>query len=430
MVMVGLFVLAGLVIGAVAGFLVRSARPVRQSGTLSHSVYVWQRFHGDNVVDALRQAAPCTAGFTVLAAEVAWTSSGEPQVFRVSPDYAALKQTGRPVGFALRVGPYSGSFDPQDQACRLLCGLAVETISKTRQHGLEPAEMQIDFDCPESKLDSYRRWVEAMKREVAPVKLTITTLPCWLNQSSFARLVRSTDGFVLQVHSLERPAGVDADLVLCDPRSAADWVEQAARLGVPFRVALPTYGYLVAFGTDGQFVGLNAEGPSQSWPQGVTIRALRADPFEMAGLLKSWERSRPLTMEGVIWYRLPVKGDRLNWRWVTLSTVMSGTTPRRGLHAGVNYPQTGLAEVYLVNDGQMDESPDVSIHLEWDARGLLGADGLNGFSRTQTNPTSIRLERAGPEDPRMIAPGEKWMVGWLRFDGRKEVRSHVSRLGS
>ena len=72
--------------------------------------------------------------------------------------------------------------------------------------GLQPAELQIDFDCAESALDEYRIWLEAMKEMIHPIPLTLTVLPCWLKHSrSFGRLVSVVDSYVLQVHSFEPP---------------------------------------------------------------------------------------------------------------------------------------------------------------------------------------------------------------------------------
>jgi hypothetical protein len=47
-----------------------------------------------------------------------------------------------------------------------------------------PRELQIDFDCAESKLDGYQVWVEAIKYKISPVPVTITALPSWLNPNS------------------------------------------------------------------------------------------------------------------------------------------------------------------------------------------------------------------------------------------------------
>jgi hypothetical protein len=42
---------------------------------------------------------------------------------------------------------------------------------------------------------------------------------------------------------------------------------------VPFRVALPTYGYVLAFDRNDKFIRLSAEGPAKEWPDGAQLRA-------------------------------------------------------------------------------------------------------------------------------------------------------------
>ena len=53
-------------------------------------------------------------------------------------------------------------------------------------------------------------------------------------------IVAASDGYVLQVHSLEKPNGFDAPFTLFDPQVAVAAAVKASSFGVPFRVALPT----------------------------------------------------------------------------------------------------------------------------------------------------------------------------------------------
>ena len=79
------------------------------------------------------------------------------------------------------------------------------------------------------------------------------------------------------------------------------------------------YGYLIAFDAQGKFIGLSAEGPAAAWPEDVRTREVRAEPAAMVELVREWTARRPEAMLGVIWYRLPVEGERLNWPWRTLA---------------------------------------------------------------------------------------------------------------
>lgn len=410
---------------AAAGFAFRPPPVERTGGPLPHQAYVWQRDWSDGVHDALRRASPRLAGLVVLGAEVAWERGG-PRVMRVQVDYPSLKSARVPVGVALRVGPCRGPFDADGEPAALLIGLARSLVADAASAGVPLREFQIDFDCAESKLDGYRAWVETIRQQIAPVPLTITALPSWLDAGAFRRLARATDGFVLQVHSLDRPAGAGAPLTLCDPDAARRAVERAARVGVPFRVALPTYGYLAAFDARGEFVALAAEGPPAQCPEGGRIREVRADPAAMAELVRTWTADRPKLLEGIVWYRLPTDADVLNWRWATLASVLDGRAPSAGLRAEARTPRPGLVEIDLVNDGSADAPPAVTVSARWRKARVVAADALNGFERADAGPTELRLR--GPADGARarLGPGDRKTIAWVRLSEGEEVETHVA----
>ena len=106
-------------------------------------------------------------------------------------------------------------------------------------------------------------------------------------------------------------------------------------MGVPFRIALPTYGYLVAFDPAGKFFALAAEGPIPTWPSGTQVRVARADAPSVSALAHALATAPPPHCTGVIWFRLPVASDRLNWNWTTLATILQGGTPEAKMTVAV-----------------------------------------------------------------------------------------------
>ena len=130
---------------------------------------------------------------------------------------------------------------------------------------------------------------------------------------AFAKLIAAADGYVLQVHSLAPPASPKGEIPLLKPAETRDWVER----GGPFRAAVPGGASHLQLSrgvrSQGKLLGLSAEGPLLSWPEGIAVRAARSDPAVMAGLVRDWTRNRPRELAGILWYRLPVAGDRLNW---------------------------------------------------------------------------------------------------------------------
>jgi len=295
---------------------------------------------------------------------------------------------------------------------------------------LVPAELQIDFDCAESKLAGYRQWVTAIKAKVAPVPVTITALPCWLDRRAFKALAAAADGYVLQVHSLRKPARPEELMPLCDPAAARGAVEKAAKLRMPFRVALPTYGYVVAFDSSGRLGGLSAEGPSLRWPEAVQLRTVRADPVAMAALVRGWTQDRPRELRGIVWYRLPNEDDRLNWQGATLACVMSGRDPRPELRAEVRRSQPGLYEIDLFNAGSADAPLQVVVSVRHAGARLVACDALGGFERTHPVGAEVRFRAASGSALAPLPPGRRKPIAWLRLGDDREVQVHVSPLDS
>lgn len=424
--------LAALVAGAALWLSLRSGGP-RARGPMAHQAYVWQRAWTPEVRRAIGGHADELAGLVALGAEISW-SAGRPVLVRVAIDHELLKSLRGPVGLALRVGGYSGPFTPDAEATKAVLSAARGLLDQSRAAGLTLSELQIDFDCPESKLDGYRAWVELLRRQAAPTPVVVTALPSWLDRPAARALLEAADGYVLQVHSLVRPAGPDAMTPLCDPAAAVKAVEKAARLGRPFRVALPTYGYVAAFDSAGKFLGISAEGPAPNWPADARRAEIHSDPAALAALVRQWTADRPACMTGIIWYRLPNDEDKMNWRWATIKEVMAGRTPVADLRVRAERPETRLREIVLENAGTADAPLDVTVTVRWDKARLVAADAIGGFERVEPSPpgttdgkTGLVLKGQAPEG--RLRPGEKKRIGWLRLSEDKEVVAHVQRSG-
>lgn len=412
------------------------ARPARTSGELDHEAYVWQRAWRPEVVAAVQRVgdADSTAlsGVVVLAAEVD-LSADRPEVHRVAighPTLAALGDAGVRVGLALRVNESPTRFAQRPDLVARLAGLAAGLAAASRSRGVEPAEIQIDHDCPTSRLTDCALLVAAVREAVAPLPTVFTALPTWLDEPrGFERLAESADGFVLQVHGLAIDRDSSPRLTLVDPQAARRAVESAARFRRPFRVALPTFTHLVA--VDG--AGRVREVVSEDAPArlgraaGATWRPVASDPEAMAGLVRAWTASRPELLRGVVWYRLPVSGDRLNWTPSVLASVLDGRSPARGLGLRFRRPAPGLVEVDLVNRGDTREPAPRRIVLRWGEGRLLAADGLGGY---RFDAAAGELLLAPGAAPFPQAAGERRTVAWLRLDGadgEPEVHGDILR---
>ena len=401
-----------------------SPSKIPAEGALANEVYVWQQKWTEPVRESVAQHATNFNGVVVLAAEVTWRE-GKPEVAHAAVDYPALARTGAPVGIALRLGTYPGPFAENDATAAFIAGLAAALVEEARAKKVAPRELQIDFDCAESKLDGYRVWVEILKRKIAPVPVAITALPNWLNAPAFPRLAQSAGSYVLQVHSLARPNDFNAPFMLCDSQAARRAVELAGRTGVPFRVALPTYGYVLAFDRAGKFFDLSAEDPRKNWPEDAQLREVHSDPIEISALVQNWATNRPALMQGVIWYRLPVAVDNLNWRWPTLHAMLLARVPREGLRADARRVEPGLVEISLDNNGELDISSRLAVEVRWSGARLVAGDSLRDFELAEPDPSAARFT-SRPELSRLFA-GETRVVGWLRFATNCEVQVEVKK---
>jgi hypothetical protein len=477
----------------VAAVLIWLRSAPRVSGPVRHEVYVWQRAWTQPVREAVAQHATDFAEVVALKAEISWKDK-QPQLTRANVDYATLAATKRPVGIALRIGPYSGPFTPlpvqgapasgtassdtsprpsagaetgappgdfglrgqaqrdpafapapaeatnskapsplrsagADQDAALtesLCDVAARIVNEARTNGVALAELQVDFDCAESKLDGYRVWVEAMQQRVAPLPVTITALPSWLDSRAFKRLASVATNYVLQVHSVARPRSFDAPFTLCDPRAASRAVERAGRIGIPFRVALPTYGYTLAFDAGGKFLGLSAEGPRPNWPTNAQLREVYSDPIELASLVQQWTASRPAALRGVIWYRLPTIVDNFNWRWPTLGAILAARVPQEQFRVNTRRVESGLVEISLANEGELDISSRLAVEVRWSSARLVAGDALRDFELADRSLSAARFQTRS--QPGRIRAGETLVLGWLRFDRDCEVRCELKKL--
>jgi hypothetical protein len=412
----------------VLGLLAFGATLAPCAAAWTQEVYVWQRQPSSALTQALDTAKTQVDGFDVLGAEIAW-SGGQPEIFRPTLDFAQLSKLGRPVGLVLRVGAYPGPFQAGDAAAKTLATVAASLLAEARAGGLTPAELQIDFDCAEAKLDGYRVWLGALRGATGPMPLIFTALPVWLkHEKEFAALAHAADGFILQVHSLDKPTGPDAAFTLCDPAQARVWAAQAGQVGVPFRLALPTYGYLVAFDAAGKFFALAAEGRAPDWPATTQVRVVRADAPALAQLEQALAKAPPPHCTGVIWFRLPVAGDQLNWAWATLQVVLRGETPVSKFTVAVEWPEPGLAEISLVNAGQTTEPPPARVALRWSAdTPPQAADGLAGFHlELKNNDGQGWALNVSPPPEVSLAPGGRLKIAWLRFAHDLSLTANLS----
>jgi len=410
---------AKLFCAAVIALTACSRADVKVSGPVPQRGYIWQREWTPAVIGALAEADRTMDGVVLLGAEISFATK-KPEIARASIDWAAVKRQTDHCSVALRVAPFAGPFREDDATARAIVDLAKQILDEAHARDVKIEEFQFDFDCTQKNLSGYRAWLQALRAAIQPVRFVITVLPAWLDNSEFLPLVREADGYVLQVHSV--PISNSNRARLCDTRAASEWVARAAKLGLPFSVALPTYRCTAGYGPDGKLLNVAMDSVQPAWPPGTRILEFCADPDEIAALVNDWEQSRPLQLRELLWYRIPIATDTRNWRWVTLSAVMAGRRPEHKL----NVLQEGEnpIDLSIFNAGEADEQLNAGVTATWSDAGLIASDALSGWSVrpehgcASFNTTTSRGVR--------LPPGGTRKIGWLRFDRTTNLRTELS----
>jgi hypothetical protein len=393
---------------------------------LAQAYYVWQMQWTDPVREAVATAASEADRLMVLVGEVNVVNDSL-AITPARPDWPALGKERTEVALVLRAGVSLGALlsgTRQEECAAYLRGVLDDATTAARESGVRVTGVQLDYDCPTSKLGDYKRLLDTLSARRANVEFSITVLPTWIKRWEFAGLVDGLAYYVLQVHSLEIPTSVDRPVVLCDTTRIPGYLRRAAWIGVPFYLALPTYGYRVAFDADGQFTALSAEGPASAWDPSYQVRLVMTDPAEIAAVVRSVMEAPPRGCRGFAWFRLPHSQDELNWSWPTLQAVRDGRVPRTAFEVEIRNPSPGLYEAWLKNVGETRVWSPVAFDVHWDGHRLIAHDTIRGFNGVRDRDThSIRLVGPPPHNP------ESAMAAWFRTEPEDSQQPAPLRTG-
>lgn len=355
---------------------------------LPHDAYIWQRAWTPPVVAAARQSSDIVRSWRILLAESdqagRWTAVAVP--------WAEIASAQRPIVGVVRI---DGRLDEQRMAA--LLDQIVARIASAPLAGIE-----IDYDCPTSKLPSYARFLADLRARLPrATALSITALPTWMNSTALERLTRDLDEIVLQVHAVDDPRRG-----LFDADQAERWVRAfGRRIQRPFRVALPAYDVRVTWRPDGRLSSVEGEMPLLTGAANGEV--LSASPQAVLGFVRTLQRVGPTGLAGIVWFRLPTDVDARAWSLSTWRAVIAGELPPARVKARLTEAeQAGLWTVSVSNDGDVDSAMPRLVRL--DAACEL-ADGANGYRLADTRP--LMLEATGAE--RLRAHRQR-IVGWAR----------------
>ncbi|NWC08462.1 DUF3142 domain-containing protein [Pseudomonas agarici] len=354
-------------------------------------LYVWQRQWRPAHEQALAQSRADFSTLRVLALQVQPKAGWS----RALVNLAQLKADGRPVIAVVRLDGQLPALDPDRARAQIS-----QLLADWRAAGVVPTGLEIDHDSASARLSGYTDFLWKLRQHLpSSLKLSITALPAWLNSPQLPALLQAVDSSVLQVHAVSHPR-----LGLFNPGLAREWAERWGQISdKPFYLALPAYGMALLPGAEGAPV-VESETPLS---RGGERRELLADPQQLATLAKQLRTQPPAHLAGLIWFRLPLPGDRRAWSLSTLQAVARGDALASQWRVEL-LAQDGLYDIRLENVGNLDRALPERIELT--AEQCDGVDGLNGYTLQQTPRHLIFTRRSSAR----IAAGGQRVLGWAR----------------
>jgi len=360
---------------------------------VAHEAYVWQRVWTSAVVDAVKATGDQFVGLRVLGLQVTGHQRIAPSV-----DLRALADSGLPIRLVIRI---EGSRPTPDTT--QIADWANTESQRWLAAGVNLTGVEIDHDCATAGLADYARWHQRFRTALDPgLRVSITALPAWIASSELPRLLATIDDSVLQVHALDRAAD---DLI--DTAQSLQWLHQYDQLSPKdFRIALPAYSLRVGLDASGAVRSVDAEGAQDVGNAAAQER--HSPPLKVAALLAQISRADLTHFRGVIWFRLPVAGDRRAWSRRTLATVIAGKPLTRGFQLRAT-GATDARDLLLFNTGNADAAPPSRISLPTQC---ASADALQHYSIDVSTAKLVLRSH----DNAWLRSGESWRIAWARCE--------------
>lgn len=372
--------------------------------SIPQAAYIWQRVWTPAHRGVLANSHGLFHQLRVLAAQL---QPGEGW-FDAHVDLQDLQIDGRSVRPVIRLDGRLPALDAAQIAQR-----SARIVSDWRAAGVQVDGIEIDFDCPSARLPEYAKLLTAVRAALPhDVQLSITALPDWIDASGLPDLLAVADEAVLQVHAVRDPAQG-----LFDAEKAAQWIARfAERTSKPFEVALPAYGSALVFDRSGQRVGVESEaGIAQAGER----QELNADPAAVAALLRKLEAAPPAHFHGIVWFRLPLPGDRRAWALSTITAVINAQPLQAQLVASARATGAGAFDLQVANRGTLDSLLPASVEIG--GQGCGEADALPGY-RIEHVGTSVHFVR---ESDARLPASQNRALGWVRCTQLVDSDMHV-----
>ena len=379
------------------------------------SLYVWNRdWHSRDITESAKVFAD--SDFYFLAVEFTGKSTD-----RVVPaeSFFRLKNPMTPV-FRIHLDCFRKYYKDIPSLAERIKKEYACIKNKALKAGKRLRTLQVDLDCPVSKLDAYADLMRALEQNLPEgTVLSFTALPCHLKSWSFTKLAESADFYVLQVHGLEVPQNISDKVSVYNHRTAENAVTLAETLGCPYLLALPDYAYQLNFDSEtGKFLYLNAEKiPEQS--EKVVAETTVPDWNAVSRMVKLAGKELK-SCSGIIWFRMPVYGDRFCLDSESLLELQRGEIPLQRITAELEQQKNGTFLLMIKNKGILDIGK-VVVNIKWkSSEGIY--DLFQGWHTESETPLCGMPSVIAGSIP---SPGIKVPVGWFRPENNIGVSANT-----
>jgi hypothetical protein len=204
-------------------------------------------------------------------------------------------------------------------------------------------------------------------------------------------------------------------LGLFDASTAERWIRRFAPMATRgFRVALPAYGSRVRFDEIGRPIAVESEMLVDA-AEDADASELRAEPADVAALLRALTADPPPHWNGIAWFRLPVAGDQRAWTLAAIREVEAGHVPAAQIATRAITRSNGASDIVVLNEGVADaRAPVVRVF----AQACSAADATSGW----------RVERM-QDGWRFVADASSRLraktrtaIGWVRCANADSIR--------
>ena len=223
-------------------------------------------------------------------------------------------------------------------------------------------KIQLDVDVPESKLCLYYCFLLNFKKRLGKnIEFSITALPCHLKHFEFRKISKIVDYYVLQVHGINFPKSINEKCALMKESVVTRAINKALSLGNPFKVALPTYAYILCFDkVSGKFRKLAAENGNEIiLRKNYDLKVIEPDVKLIQHLFKNYGKSVKF-----IWFRLPDEKDKFNFDLKSIEKIEQCENFVKKIALSLKRVGNNQIDLYIKNKGIISIDT-INLDLKW-----------------------------------------------------------------